>query len=145
MILDITTPALLFPAISLLFLAYTNRFVSTGTLIRGLAANIKNGKSTQIKGQIKNLKRRMELIRWMQIFGALSLLLCTISMGLLFFELEVSGKSIFVSSLLSMCISLILCLWEIYISTTALKLELRGVEYFSKSNEVEKNKKEGEE
>lgn len=128
MTLEITTPALLFPAISLLLLAYTNRFLTTGQLIRGLRANVKNGKSKFVKEQIKNLKRRMEYIRWMQIFGALSLLICTISMFFLFIEMTFIGKISFVASLFSMCVSLALCIIEIYISTTALKFELRGLE-----------------
>lgn len=128
MTLEITTPALLFPAISLLLLAYTNRFLTTGQLIRGLRANVKNGKSKFVKEQIKNLKRRMEYIRWMQIFGALSLLICTISMFFLFIEMSFIGKISFVVSLFSMCVSLTLCIIEIYISTTALKFELRGLE-----------------
>ncbi len=128
MTLEITTPALLFPAISLLLLAYTNRFLTTGQLIRGLRANVKNGKSMYIKEQIKNFKKRMGLIKWMQIFGALSLLICTISMFFLFLENELIGKITFVCSLISMVTSLTICIIEIYISTIALKFELRGLE-----------------
>lgn len=136
MTLEITTPALLFPAISLLLLAYTNRFLTTGQLIRGLRANIKNGKSKFVREQIKNLKKRMEFIKWMQIFGALSLLICTLSMFFLFIQFITTGKIMFVLSLFSMCISLTLCIIEIYISTIALKFELRGMEYLSNSEKI---------
>src|SRR5690606_1133492 len=39
--LDLTTPALLFPAISLLLLAYTNRFLALASLIRKLHEDYK--------------------------------------------------------------------------------------------------------
>ena len=40
---SLTTPALLFPAISLLLLAYTNRFFALAALIR----NLSNGETVQ--------------------------------------------------------------------------------------------------
>lgn len=125
--LEISTPALLFPAISLLFISYTNRFTSTGQLIRGLGLTLKESQSKKIKDQLKNLKKRMELIRLMQIVGCLSLLFCTISMFSLFFNLEITANIFFILSLLSMVYSLILCFSELYISTIALKIELRGL------------------
>ncbi|PPK60213.1 uncharacterized protein DUF2721 [Malaciobacter marinus] len=82
----ITTPALLFPAISLLLLAYTNRFLTTGQLIRGLSANARDGKVPKASKQIRSLKKRVSLIKQMQIYGVVSLILCTISMFFLFLE-----------------------------------------------------------
>ena len=80
MILEISTPALLFPAVSLLFLAYTNRFLHLATLVRNLHRDWVELKDEALRAQIDNLRRRLKLIRWMQLLGAVSLLLCVISM-----------------------------------------------------------------
>ena len=125
--IEITTPALLFPAISLLLLAYTNRFLTTGQLIRSISRQAREHKNQELSGQIKNLKKRLELTKWMQFFGVLSMIMCTISMFALFLDFYTIGKNIFGLSLLTMCISLLISLWEVYISSTALNLELKDL------------------
>lgn len=144
MTIAITTPALLFPAISLLLLAYTSRFLATGQLIRGLSANARTGEVPKASKQIKNLKRRVELIKIMQILGVLSLFLCTLSMFLLFIKWDFLGNTIFGISLLFMCASLITALVEITISTNAINIELQGIkknvkEHTSKNKQEDKN------
>lgn len=130
--LAITTPALLFPAISLLLLAYTSRFLTTGQLIRGLSKNARDGKVPKVTKQIKNLKKRIELIKWMQLFGAGSLFLCTVSMFLLFIQEDKLGQYVFMVSLLFMCISLLITIAEVSISSIALNIELAGIKKNSK-------------
>ena len=78
--MTMTTPALLFPAISLLLLAYTNRFLVLAQLIRQL--NTREGGQVRevAKRQIENLRQRMFLIRSMQRWGVISFVLCTLSM-----------------------------------------------------------------
>lgn len=125
--IEISTPALLFPAISLLLLAYTNRFLTTGQLIRSLSRQAREVKSQELSGQIENLKKRLELTKWMQFFGVVSMLMCTISMFSLFLDFHTFGKNIFGLSLLTMCLSLIISLWEVYISSNALNLELKDL------------------
>jgi len=125
--IEISTPALLFPAISLLLLAYTNRFLTTGQLIRSISRQAKEQKNQDLSGQIENLKRRLELTKWMQFFGVVSMLMCTISMFSLFLGYYPFGKNIFGLSLLTMCLSLIISLWEVYISSNALNLELEDL------------------
>ena len=136
--MDISTPALLFPAVSLLLLAYTNRFLAVSTLIRLLSKQVKVSDSCDVHDQINNLRRRLELTKWMQFFGVVSILLCTISMFGLFLEFTLIGKQIFGLSLGAMCISLLISLWEVYISTHALNMELRDLD--TKYNKL-KNKK----
>ena len=126
--IDISTPALLFPAISLLLLAYTNRFLTTGQLIRALSKQAREQDSCAFTDQIDNLRKRLELTRWMQFFGVVSILLCTISMFGLFLGFMVIGKKIFGLSLVTMCFSLLFSLWEVFISTTALNLELQDLD-----------------
>ncbi|WP_428024605.1 DUF2721 domain-containing protein [Arcobacter sp.] len=126
--IEISTPALLFPAISLLLLAYTNRFLTTGQLIRSLSRQAREHGGQELTGQIDNLKRRLELTKWMQFFGVVSMLLCTVSMFSLFLGFYDVGKKIFGLSLLTMCLSLCISLWEVYISSNALNLELKDLD-----------------
>jgi len=125
--IEISTPALLFPAISLLLLAYTNRFLTTGQLIRSISRQAKEQKGQDLSGQIENLKKRLELTKWMQFFGVVSMLMCTVSMFSLFLGYYPFGKNIFGLSLLTMCLSLIISLLEVYISSNALNLELEDL------------------
>lgn len=126
--IDITTPALLFPAISLLLLAYTNRFLAIATLIRDLHKKRKNNPGRIIAGQIENLKLRLNLIRNMQVLGVLSFFFCVLAMIVLFFDYPIYGNYLFAASLLLLLLSLGLSLRELYISTRALNLELSDME-----------------
>lgn len=126
--IDVTTPALLFPAISLLLLAYTNRFLTLANLIRELHARYKKEKDELIPGQISNLRYRVNLIRDMQGFGVLSLLMCVVCMFALFAGWELAGRYIFGVSLILMIVSLGLSLREIQVSVGALNLRLHDLE-----------------
>src|SRR5574342_1393355 len=103
--ISLTTPALLFPAISLLMLAYTNRFLTIATIIRNLHDRYKNEATDNLLGHIANLRYRTYLIRNMQIFGVLSLLFCMISMFALFSGWMTAGKWSFAIALILMMIS----------------------------------------
>ncbi|MDN5200856.1 DUF2721 domain-containing protein [Fulvivirgaceae bacterium BMA10] len=129
MTLSISTPALLFPAITLLLLAYTNKFVALATIIRNLRQQHLNnpGRSVLI-GQIENLRRRLNMIRYMQILGIVSFFLTVLCMFLLFQENNVLANYIFGASLLALLGSLSISLWETQISTKALNLELSDME-----------------
>ena len=124
---SLTTPALLFPAISLLLLAYTNRFLTIAGLIRALHKNYQENPNKNIKAQIFNLKRRVNLIKNMQIFGIVSLLLCVLSMFLIYEELQFYGSLVFGVSLVLLMISLVLSIIEIQISVKALNIQLDGM------------------
>ncbi|WP_111672410.1 DUF2721 domain-containing protein [Algoriphagus litoralis] len=127
--LQLSTPALLFSAITLLMLAFTNRFLAIATLIRGLHKNyLKEPDSTLIVEQIHNLRRRLTLIKNMQLFGVFSFLMCIVCMYLLFQGYTQAANWVFVASMLSLLISLAISLIEIQISTKALNLELSDME-----------------
>jgi hypothetical protein len=126
--LSLTTPALLFPAISLLLLAYTNRFLVLAQLIRELNKRSKEVEPDLTRRQIRNLRNRVRLIKWMQFFGVLGFLLCTLSMTCLFFSFNLIGDFTFGVSLGAMAISLVLSLYEISISVNALNIELEHME-----------------
>ena len=126
--ITLTTPALLFPAISLLLLAYTNRFLTIAGLIRSLHSEYKEHPSGAILGQIKNLRTRVVLIKNMQSLGILSLFLCVLCMFLLFADEYVAGKWVFGVSLILLLFSLGLSIREIQISVNALNIQLSDLE-----------------
>lgn len=135
--LSINTPALLFPAISLLMLAYTNRFLALASLIRNLHAKYNNEPKRDIlMQQIKNLRLRLRLIRTMQWFGVMSLFLCVLSMFLVYQQWALWANIAFVISLLCMLVSLFFSLNEIQISTKALELELSDMEGLEQTNPI---------
>jgi hypothetical protein len=124
MILNIETPALLFSATSLILLAYTNRFLTIAQIIRSLKKTYDEMHNNSILLEIKNLNLRLTLIRYMQLFGVLSLFLSVFAMLLLFFKLNLVGIYLFGLSLLSLLISLGISFWEISISVHALRVHL---------------------
>lgn len=131
--MTLTTPALLFPAISLLLLAYTNRFLVLAQLIRQLHGQDRERLSSQITRQIENLQKRIGLIRAMQAFGVLSFIVCTIAMYALFLEQVKVGEWMFGGSLLLLTVSLLLSFWEIQISCVAINIELEDLRVANRS------------
>lgn len=124
MTLEIETPALLFSATSLILLAYTNRFLTVATLVRDLKKTYKEKENNTILLEIKNLSLRLSLIRYMQMAGVSSLFLSVFTMLLLYLNQQLIGIYLFGLSLLSLLISLGLSFWEINISAGALRLHL---------------------
>ena len=124
MTINIETPALLFSATSLILLAYTNRFLTIAQIIRNLKKNYDEDHSRSILLQIKNLNMRLTLIKYMQLFGVLSLFLSVFAMLLLYLQQAQIAIYLFVLSLLCLLISLGISFWEISISVKALQLHL---------------------
>jgi hypothetical protein len=127
MTLHIETPALLFSATSLILLAYTNRFLTIASIVRGLKKTYDEKENKTILLEIKNLNLRLTLIRYMQLFGVCCLFLSVFAMLLLFLDLQVISLYFFGLSLLSLLTSLALSFWEISISVNALRLHLSGL------------------
>jgi hypothetical protein len=127
--ITINTPALLFPAISLIMLAYTNRFLALASVVRTLHAQyLKDEKKEIIHSQIRNLKYRLRLIKNMQSFGVLSFVSCLLSMYCIYINVMMWADIFFAIAMLSFTISLIISLFEIVKSTKALELELSDME-----------------
>ena len=124
----LTTPALLFPAISLLLLAYTNRFVVLANVIRQLSALEREDLQDLVVRQVANLRKRLGIIKAMQGFGVTAFLLCTVSMFCLFLGWMIPGEIAFAVALILLAISLILSLWEVRISTDAIMVELERLD-----------------
>ncbi len=136
--LTLTTPALLFSAISLLLLAYTNRFLAYATVVRNLHARYKENRSEAelgeanpdgiIVGQIQNLRKRLKLTRSMQLLGIGSLLLCVLCMFFMYIDLQLFAETVFGIALVMLIISLAISVREIQISVKALDLHLGDME-----------------
>lgn len=126
--LDLTTPALLFPGISLLFLAYTNRFLSLAGLVRELHNRYQEDSDRLLARQISNLRYRLSIIVWMQALGVGSFLLCVATMLAMGFGLALLAEGIFVAALASMLASLGCSLWEVMLSFGALRIQLADME-----------------
>lgn len=124
----LTTPALLFPTVSLLMLAYTNRFMTLASIIRNLHARYRDEDDENLLGQIANLRYRVYLIRNMQIAGVLSLLFCVFSMFALFAGWVFGGQWSFAIALILMIVSLGISLRELQVSVGALDLLLMDME-----------------
>lgn len=125
--IQISTPALLFPAISLLLLAYTNRFLALATVVRNLTRSTVDTEPHEAENtwhQIQNLQRRIGLIKWMQAVAILSFSLCVVSMICLFINAEGWGRVTFGVSLALILLSLVISFAETLQSGEALRYEL---------------------
>ncbi len=127
--ITINTPALLFPAISLVMLAYTNRFMALSAVVRKLHDEYQDNKENKLLPlQIKNLQYRIKLVRRMQFFGVMSFLLAICCLYSIFIDNIATANVLFAISILLFSISLVLSLIEILRSTKALELELSDME-----------------
>lgn len=127
--LSITTPAVIFPAISLLMLAYTNRYIAISNRLRSLHQDYSKQKSSVILDQIKILKKRILLIRDMQLYGILSLFFAALTMFLVYEELTFLSTYIFSISLILLLVSLGMSAYEIILSNKALLVLLTDIEH----------------
>lgn len=128
MTLEVSTPALLFPAISLLFLSFTNRFLHLSALIRKLHDDWKKLHDDLLRAQISNLRRRLVLIRVMQLFGALSLFICVVDMLAVIAGIQALAVPAFGVALILMAASLACLCYEVWISGGALRILLSQME-----------------
>jgi hypothetical protein len=140
--ISINTPALLFPAISLVMLAYTNRFLALSNRVRSLHEKYDgNDEKQNIHGQIKNLRYRLKLIKNMQALGVLTFLSSIFCMYLIYIDSMKMADIVFAFSLITFSSSLALSLLEIQLSTKALELELSDMEGLEDPSVIEYFKK----
>ncbi|MBT3852279.1 MAG: DUF2721 domain-containing protein [Gammaproteobacteria bacterium] len=125
--MEITTPALLFPAISLLFVAYTSRLHSLSVLIRAMTTDGSNeSKTMHAKEQLNILKKRVNYIKRMQVFGILSFIFNLITIICLYINYDYLANYIFGFGLFMLSASLFFALLETLISTKALNIHLKN-------------------
>ena len=126
--LSINAPALLFPTISLLMLAYTNRFLAIASLVRSLHKEYNEEHNPKLLAQIKNLRLRLTLIQNMQAIGVICIFFAVLSMFFIFKNDLSWATWTFGTSLVLLMVSLSVLLVEIYMSTNALRIELEDIE-----------------
>lgn len=119
---SLTTPALLFPAISLLFLSYNGRFLTLSNLIRSMHKEYHTTPDPRIMAQMRNFKTRLHLIRWMQWLAMVAFILGAASMLLLFSHQDFAARLTFGIALSFLIFSLSFSLAEIHISINALRV-----------------------
>jgi len=128
--MEITTPALVFPAISLLFIAYTNRLHTLSVLIRSMTKkDNKDSKNNETKDQLEILKKRVLYIKRMQVFGILSFIFCLFTIICLYIELDNIANYFFGLALFLLVASLLFALVETLQSTEALSIHLKNSNY----------------
>ena len=126
--LAISTPALLFSTVSLMMIAFTNRYLAIASLIRDLHDKFQTNKSASYVDQIRSLHRRLQLIRNIQIIIVSSLLLSSVCILLIMQGLQVAARGLFYGALVMQIVALGLSVWEISMSIGALKIELSDME-----------------
>jgi hypothetical protein len=126
--LELTTPALLFPAVAILMLGYINRYIGIAGVIRTFKKDYDGGyKHVDVVKQLRILRKRVEIARLMLASGAFALLLACLSMFLIFERFQVAGEAIFATSLLFMIVSISLSLYETALSNKSLGIEIDDI------------------
>lgn len=121
--LNFNTPGLLFPAISLLMLAYTNRFLGLTSASRNLVSQYRSKPDARLLRQVESLRERLALVRLTQAMGVTSLLFCTACLFALFLNSQLTARIAFAAAMLFMLTSLVVSLREIYLSVRAINIE----------------------
>ena len=128
--IDYTVTALMFPAIPLLMVVYSNRFHTLSRLIRELHDEHVYEKHipAEWKKQFINLSRRISILRWTIMFAAFGFLFNMLTVFALYLNELFLARVIFGSCCLSMIISIIFFIREIQISTNALNLHMSDMD-----------------
>ncbi len=125
--LTLSIPALLFPAISLSMLAYNARYLAIAALIRELHRQYREKASANLGKQVRQLQRRLEIIKQMQALAILSFLFSALCMLLIYLQWVFWANLLFGISLLCLIGSLILSFIEVQLSTRALGIQLSDI------------------
>lgn len=125
--LTLSIPALLFPAISLSMLAYNARYLAIAALIRQLHQRYQETESAAIGLQVRQLRKRLTIIKNMQAVAIMSFLLAVVTMFLIYVELEFWANLVFGVSLFALMISLVLSFIEVQLSTKSLSIQLEDI------------------
>ena len=134
--LEYTFIAIMFPAIPLTMVMFGNRFHTTSVLIRQMHDEYiyKKVMPTEFGKQLEILQSRIILLKRAQISMGLSFLFNMLSVFALFFNAILPAKFFFALCLLSIIVALIIYLYEITLSTKALKFHLLDLDTKNKKN-----------
>ena len=128
-------PAALFPAIPLMMISFGNRYMSMASLIRKIHDEViakklarKDRETNRYLKQIAILRKRLMLNRATSTLAAISFIANLIAMYFVYMDDLFLFASTFVASLIAFCVSLILYIIELQLSTTALDTHLQDLE-----------------
>ena len=130
--LGYSTIALLFPAIPLMFLVYSNTSTAVGARLRELFEKIFNEKlnseeSKRITAEIEYLSKRLSLLRSAQMLVGLTFLFNILTMVGIYLGKQEFAQYLFGVTVLAMMISILVYLSEILITIQAVKVVLNQV------------------
>ena len=132
--IDYTVTALMFPAIPLIMAVYSNRFHTLSALIRQLHDEYVFEKHIppEWEKQLKNLSRRINYLKFSIGAAGLGFLFNMMTVLGLYLGKIFVARLIFATCCISMIISIVLFLFEIFLSTNALKLHLSDMKFDGK-------------
>ena len=132
--IDYTVTALMFPAIPLIMAVYSNRFHTLSALIRKLHDEYVFEKHIppEWEKQLKNLSRRINYLKFSIGAAGLGFLFNMMTVLGLYLDKIFVARLIFASCCISMIVSILLFLFEIFLSTNALKLHLSDMKFDGK-------------
>ena len=124
MTLSIETPALLFPAISFLVLAYTNRYSALTRLARELLHDYERTQADHVVDQITMVRERIRIIRLMLTLAAIAMACSVLAILGLYESWETFAKVVFMVALVLLTATYVLAVVEISKSSNALDVQM---------------------
>ena len=134
MVLDLTTAALMFPAIPFLMLTFGTRFTVVSELIRKIhdeyaaEINLDDVRTKRMLGEISTLKKRLLMIQINQTLTSLSFFVNLLTIFGLFMGYQYLSKLLFAIVLILLMLAIILFIVEIGIATKSLNLHLEDLD-----------------
>ena len=134
MVLDLTTAALMFPAIPFLMLTFGTRFTVVSELIRKIhdeyasEINLDDVRTKRMLGEISTLKKRLLMIQINQTLTSLSFFVNLLTIFALFMGHQNLSKLLFGIVLILLMLAIILFIVEIGIATKSLNLHLEDLD-----------------
>ena len=128
-------PALLFPAIPIMLLVFTNKYTALAMLIRKLHVLSYDNSCNYLSAErIQILSYRLLLLRWMQTLSGISFLLNLLTIFLGYIDLMDIALNFFGAAVFILSIAIILFIIESQQSHYALNLHLSDLEEYNRNN-----------
>ncbi len=132
---DLAYAAFLFPAIPLMMISFGNRYTAVSTLIRKIHDEFinkkidKNDKSAQrYLSQLEILQYRLNFVIAIQTLSGLAFIANLISISFGVMGKIIIAKYFFIISVIVFCLTLLIFIFEIQLSSKALKKHLEDLE-----------------
>ena len=131
--LSYSTIALLFPAIPLMFLVYSNTSTAVGARLRELFEAVSSGDVTQeqfprLRDEAEYLAKRLSLLRSAQMLSGLTFLFNILTLVGIYIGKQVLAQYLFGCAVIVMMLSILLYLIEIATTVKAVGLILRRIQ-----------------